>query len=60
MYFGIFFGPRTSEAMGLQWKSWTGDAPILHRTAYEGRLYEGRLKCLVFGDYWSSGSLASY
>jgi integrase len=24
MYVGIFCGPRASEVMGLQWKSWTG------------------------------------
>ena len=25
MYVGIFCGPRASEVMGLQWKSWTGN-----------------------------------
>lgn len=44
MYLAIFCGPRTSEAMGLQWKSWTGDALMPHGTAYEGRFYKGRLK----------------
>jgi hypothetical protein len=24
MYVGIFCGPRASEVLGLQWKSWTG------------------------------------
>ena len=44
MYLAIFCGPRTSEAMGLQWKSWTGEALMPHGTAYEGRFYKGRLK----------------
>jgi integrase len=44
MYLAIFCGPRTSEAMGLQWKSWTGDALMPHGTAYEGKFYKGRLK----------------
>lgn len=44
MYIGIFCGPRASEAMGLQWKSWTGEALMLHGTAYEGQFYKGRLK----------------
>jgi integrase len=44
LYVGIFCGPRTSEVMGLQWKSWTGDALLPHGTAYEGQFYEGRLK----------------
>jgi len=26
---GIFCGPRASEVMGLQWKSWTGEALCL-------------------------------
>jgi integrase len=41
---GIFCGPRASEVMGLQWKSWTGDALLPHGTAYEGQFYNGRLK----------------
>jgi integrase len=44
LYVGIFCGPRASEVMGLQWKSWTGDALMPHGTAYEGRFYKGRLK----------------
>lgn len=44
MLIGIFSGPRASEAMGLQWKSWTGEALMPHGTAYEGKLYKGRLK----------------
>jgi integrase len=34
LYVGIFCGPRASEVMGLQWKSWTGDALLPHGTAY--------------------------
>jgi integrase len=41
---GIFCGPRASEVMGLQWKSWTGEALLPHGTAYEGQFYSGRLK----------------
>jgi integrase len=44
MYIGIFCGPRASKVFGLQWKSWTGAALIPHGTAYEGKLYPGRLK----------------
>lgn len=44
MYVGVFCGTRTSEAMGLQWKSWTGDALMPHGTAYEGKFYRERLK----------------
>jgi integrase len=44
LYVGIFCGPWASEVMGLQWKSWTGDALMPHGTAYEGRFYKGRLK----------------
>ncbi len=44
MYIGIFCGPRASEAMGLQWKSWTGEAIMPHGTAYEGQFYKERLK----------------
>ena len=44
MLIGIFSGPRASEAMGLQWKSWTGEALMPHGTAYEGKLYKRRLK----------------
>jgi integrase len=41
---GIFCGPRASEVMGLQWKSWTGEALQPYGTAYEGQFYSGRLK----------------
>lgn len=36
MYVGIFCGPRASEVMGLQWKSWTGTTLVPHGTAFEG------------------------
>ncbi len=41
---GIFCGPRASEVMGLQWKSWTGESLQPYGTAYEGQFYSGRLK----------------
>ena len=41
---GIFCGLRASEIMGLQWKSWTGEALIPHRTAYGGQFFAGRTK----------------
>jgi len=44
LYVGIFCGPRASEVMGLQWKSWTGEALLPHGTAYEGQFYADRLK----------------
>ena len=44
MYVGIFCGPRASEVLGLQWKSWTGNELIPHGTAFEGQFYPGRLK----------------
>lgn len=44
MYVGIFCGPRASEVLGLQWKSWTGSELIPHGTAYEGQFYPGRFK----------------
>jgi integrase len=44
LHVGIFCGPRASEVMGLQWKSWTGEALMPHGTAYEGQFYHGRLK----------------
>jgi integrase len=44
MYVGLFCGPRSSEVLGLQWKSWTGTTLVPHGTAFEGRFYPGRLK----------------
>jgi len=42
LYVGIFCGPRASEVIGLQWKSWTGETLLPHGTAYEGQFYAGR------------------
>ena len=47
MYVGIFCGPRASEVIGLQWKSWTGTTLVPHGTAFEGHFYPGRLKNLA-------------
>ncbi len=44
MYVGIFCGPRASEVMGLQWKSWTGTTLVPYGTAFEGQFYPGRFK----------------
>src|SRR5271156_966015 len=44
MFIGVFSGPRASEAMGFQWKSWTGEALVPHGTAVEGTFYKGRVK----------------
>jgi integrase len=44
MYIGIFCGPRASEVLGLQWKSWTGATLVPHGTAFEGQFYPGRFK----------------
>jgi len=44
MSIGLFCATRTSETFGLQWKSYAGDRLIIHSTAYEGRLYEGKVK----------------
>jgi integrase len=41
---GCFCGPRTSEDLGLTWKSYAFDHFIIHDTAYEGTLYEGKVK----------------
>lgn len=44
LYVGIFCGPRASEVLGLQWKSWTGEALMPHGTAYKGRFLQGSAK----------------
>src|ERR1035438_10212441 len=44
LYVGVFCGTRTSEVMGMQWKSWNGESLMPHGTAFEGKLYPGRLK----------------
>ena len=43
MHVGIFSGPRASEVMGFQWKSWKEDSLIPYGTTYEGQFYRGRL-----------------
>src|SRR5215472_17660792 len=35
---------RTSEDLGLTWKSYAFDHFIVYDTAYEGQLYEGKVK----------------
>jgi integrase len=37
LYIGIFCGPRSGEILGLQWKSWTGEALM----PYGGRPTKG-------------------
>lgn len=44
MSVGLFCATRTSETFGLQWKSYLGDRLVVHSTAYEGHLYEGKVK----------------
>ena len=41
---GCFCGPRTSEDLGLTWKSYAFDHFIVYDTAYQGQLYEGKVK----------------
>jgi integrase len=41
---GIFCGTRTSEVLGLQWKSWQGDYLLPFGTAHEGQFFAGKLK----------------
>jgi integrase len=41
---GCFCGPRTSENFGLTWKSYADDHLIVYDTAYEGALYERKVK----------------
>jgi hypothetical protein len=66
MSIGLFWATRTNETFGLQWKSYSGDRLIIHSTAYEGRLYEGRVKTeasrdsfrfrMTFGRSWRAGA----
>jgi integrase len=44
MLVATFSGPRASEAMGFQWKSWTGVSLMPYGIAIKGQFYEGRLK----------------
>lgn len=39
MSVGLFLALRTSEAFGLQWKSYLGDQLVIQGTAFEGHLY---------------------
>jgi integrase len=41
---GIFCGTRTSEVLGLQWKSWQGDYLLPYGTVHEGQFYAGKMK----------------
>ena len=41
---GCFCGPRTSEDLGLTWKSYGIDHFTIYDTAYEGSLYVGKVK----------------
>jgi integrase len=41
---GLFCATRTSETFGLQWKSYCGDKLIIQGTAYQGRLFPGKVK----------------
>ena len=44
MSIALFCATRTSETLGLTWKSYAGDKLIPLNTAFEGQLYEGKLK----------------
>jgi hypothetical protein len=44
LYVGIFCGPRASDVIGMQWKSWNGESLTPHSTAFEGKLYVDRFK----------------
>jgi hypothetical protein len=44
MSVALFCATRTSETLGLTWKSYAGDKLIPLNTAFEGELYPGRLK----------------
>ncbi len=41
---GIFCGPRASEVMGMQWKSWNGESLTPHGTAVEGQALRGSIQ----------------
>jgi integrase len=44
MSVALFCATRTSETLGLTWRSYAGDKLIPRGTAFDGQLYEGRLK----------------
>jgi integrase len=50
MSVALFCATRTSETLGLTWKSYAGDKLIPLNTPFEGRLYEGRLKTRESGN----------
>src|ERR1035437_8852168 len=50
MSIALFCATRTSETLGLTWKSYAGDKLIPLNTAFEGQLYEGRLKTRESGN----------
>jgi len=50
MSVALFCATRTSETLGLTWKSYAGDKLIPLNTVFEGRLYEGRLKTRESGN----------
>jgi integrase len=56
MYVGIFCGPRASEVLGLQWKSWTGTTLVPHGTAFEGRFIPADSKTIRAGRQSGSGT----
>ncbi len=41
---GVFCGPRSSEVFGLQWDCYRGDHIEIRNTAWNGELYEWRVK----------------
>jgi integrase len=41
---GIFCGTRTSEVLGLQWKSWQGDQLVPYGTVHDGQFFAGKMK----------------
>lgn len=47
MSIGLFCATRTSETFGLQWKCYAGDRLITQSTAYEGKLFPGKVKTNV-------------
>lgn len=47
---GVFCGPRSSEAMGFQWKCWNGISLTPSSIAYNGQFLEGELKSAASGQ----------
>lgn len=46
----VFCGPRSSEAMGFQWKCWNGISLTPFSIAYKGQFLEGELKSAASGQ----------